>query len=655
MTRALGTCGMDAIEALAVVDNADQLLEIGWLESVCRDIEAAPRTVEAIREIAARNPERVSFGALRRKFYAWRRFGTAGLVDRRKLKKLNGVNPWAECYQQYCESHDRSNKGAWRAMITDFQAGEALPCGVGSWREWWRAERPHAPAPEGGCPEGFIPRCARYEQIVASRRGRKAMHPYLLPVLKTRVGLEPGQVYEFDDVDTDAEVVMPGIGKTARVVMFVGYDLSSGYRVSSATRPEYASGESTRKDSLKEKEFRFMVADLLTNKGFHRDGVRMVVEHGTAAIREAVEKRIKCIPIYGDKIEIARSGILAEAVHAGYFKGDGGGNFRFKAYCEQMHRVEHSERAMLPGQIGQDADHRPESHAALARYNRQLMEAVGATLSGQQRDMIRYSLMEYSEMCRVIEELADRIADRRDHALEGWEDKRVRMWRMDESMPWQPWEMIEQMPEDKRAAVMAFLSVNRQLVGSLPMSRREAWTAGAGALIRVPLINLPLLLDERDAYDVRVAQDGTFGFSDKFYWGRDKRHYHATCTNRAGFQQRLQPGRTYMFFTTPYHQDGVVVDRESGDILGVAPFYNRAPIYDRQAVIEAAGAQNHDLARKLMPVRGRHQQEAEARLELIGHNADVLAGRKLPPLPQIETTATIDDLYEAAPVAADDW
>jgi hypothetical protein len=87
------------------------------------------------------------------------------------------------------------------------------------------------------------------------------------------------------------------------------------------------------------------------------------------------------------------------------------------------------------------------------------------------------------------------------------------------------------------------------------------------------------------------------------------------------------PGQSYALFGTPYHADAVIVDRESGKTVGVAPNYKRAPLYDREAIIRAAGAQNADLASKMMPVRGRHQLEAEARMALIGRNADVFAGR----------------------------
>lgn len=664
--------------ALAVIDNPEQRLEIGWLHAVCQELAEAPKLMTAIKRVVQENPGRTSVGSLKRKYYAWRKDGMAGLVDRRKLRKLNKVNPWVEAYMQHCESHNRSNKGGYDAMMAKFWGGQALDCGVGTWREWWRIEHPHKAVPDC-CPAGYTPKCAAYPnlqraarksnphmsaQIIASRQGRKALHPYLLPVLRTRKGLLPGQVVEFDDVDTDVECVMPGIGKIARPVMFVGYDVASGMRIAGVTRPEYAKGSGKKRDSLKEAEFRYLFADYLTRTGFHKDGTRLVVEHGTTAIRPNLEKRIKSIPVFGDLITIERSGILAEAVHAGYFKGSGGGNFRLKAFCERMHRLEHSQRAMLAGQVGQDADHRPESHAALVKYNQQVMTAAKETLSQSEQELIRYSLIEYNQFVQIAERISDRISDKRDHKLEGWADNYGTFYRLNESdSEWKPMSDFDDYPPEEREQFLAYISRNRdkQLIANLQLTRREVYAKGQADLVRIPMIDLPMLLDDRlisqggDAREITVRKNGLFDFSDSFYFGPEKQIFYATCITRTGYQQALTPGRKYLFYVTPYQTEaGVIVDRDSGSIIGLANYYNRAPHYDRDAIVAKCGEQNHDLAVKMMPVRGRHQREAEARLELIGHNADVFAGRKAPPLPNIKTTATLNDLYEEQP-AVQDW
>jgi hypothetical protein len=658
------TMALAQYESLAVVDHPGERTNIGWLESILQDMDAAPTLMRAVQEVLAKYPQ-LKKGTLLRKYYAWKSSGMAALADRRRLRRLGKQNAWLECYMTYVERHNRSNAGAWRAMMDDFWAGKALPHGIGTWRDVWRVERKNEAVPAQIPPE-WVPKSARYPnlqraakenphyqfQIAASRKGRKAAHEFLLPVLRTRVGLEVGQVNQYDDVSVDCEILMPGIGKVARPQMFVGYDLASGMAIARAQRPQYPDADGKKRSSLKEKEFRMMLAWKFTCVGIHPNGSTEVVEWGTTAVRPALESRIKKIPVWGNLIRFERSGILAEAVHVGMFKGDGGGNFRFKAYCEGAHRLAHIARGMLPGQIGQDADHRPESHTALVRYDQRIMDAVLA-LPEEKRDLVRYNLCDWKTFAQLNEILMDKAMDSRTHEMEGWGDRTVTVWRLSEQDPWHTAGELYDIAGDQRDAILAWLQAHPEHRGVQKMTKREVWTAGARKLIRVPIFELPMLLDETDARRVRVLKNGTFGFQDAFYYGPDDVIFHATCVTRQKFQHALVPDREYLIFDTPYHTDGcVVVDPESGKTIGMAPAYRRAPVLDRQAIEAAMGAQNADLARKMMPIRGRHQAEAEARMALIGHNAEVLRGEGegRPQISQIEreTGGETEDAIERA-------
>jgi hypothetical protein len=383
------------------------------------------------------------------------------------------------------------------------------------------------------------------------------------------------------------------------------------------------------------------------------------VEHGTTAIREPLRKRIKSIPVYGDLIKYEDSGIMNEAVHAGLPKGDGGGNFRFKPYVELFHKIMHNARGMLPGQVGQDAAHSPESNIALVKYEEHLLEAM-ESLTESERKMIELDLLSFDQFCEISEKLFDNVADNRNHSLEGWQDNMVQMWRFNEQDKWRMMDELLSMNTDQRKAIAAFLQACPEHRCVQRMTRREVYKANSANFVRIPIIELPQLLDDRlikkggDARVITVHKDGIFSFNEKFYWGDQDQVFYATCKTRTGFQQALIPKRKYMFYITPYHQDGVIVDMESGKTIGVAPGYNRAPIYDRKAVLEAAGKQNADRARKLMPLHARSQKEAEKRIQRVIHNEDVISGRKQPPLPNVETTATINDLYEEQPVE-EEW
>jgi len=645
--------------SLDLVDCPKARMRVAWLEAACQEIHEAGRgKIAVMHRLAADNAWRVAFGTLRTNYYRWLEHGIDGLVDQRKVRKCVKANEWEQCYLTYIENNKRNNKSAWRHMMDDFHAGKPLPH-LRGWRDLWRAEHPEGQIPDC-CPGNWIPMGARYENLqrtvkrqadygfflAASRIGRKAAHDYVMPVLRTRVGLECGQLYECDDVQLDIETRLPGEGLIARPQAFVCYDIASGHLMGYAMRPAYPDASTGKRSSLKEREFRYLHCDLLTNKGFHRDGTRIIVEHGTTAIRESLEKRIKSIPIYGDLINYGRSGILAEAVHAGLFKGDGGGNPQIKAYCEQAHRMLHSALAMLPGTIGQDADHRPESHAALVRYEQSMVKALAA-LPIDKLEGIMHGLLAYSEFSSLFASLIDRIFDSPDHKLEGWEDKRMVEFRLSETQPWMPTSKLSDMAGDQREAILAYIHAHPEAVRNRRMSRREAWSIGSRSLIRVPMHEMNLLLDPTDAKEVTVRQDGILSFRDSFYWGEDSIEYYAQCVDRKGFQTALTPGQKYRIYTTPYHDKAVVCAMDNDAVIGVCNQYKRTPYYDQAAIVRAAGAQNHDLATKLLPIRGRHQAEAEQRMAMLGNNADILSGRL-----QTSRTALSDDpatLAEFAP------
>jgi hypothetical protein len=629
-------------DALAVVDDAGERLNQGWLSAIMRDIEAAPRKVAAIQAAVARHPHKLTFGTLKTTYYLWRENGDEALIDKRKLKKFVKQVAWVECFMTYCERNNRNNKAAWKVMLQEMWEGKALP-GVGTWREAWRAQYPDRAVPSE-CPFEWIPIRAKYNTlqnkikrnpdylfcIAASRKGRKEAHQYLLPVLKTRTGLEVGQLTEYDDVTVDVEINMPGIGQTARPQMFVGYDIASGFKIIDCVRPQYPETKGEKRNSLKEREFRMMHSYELTMIGIHPGGSRKIVEHGTTAIRPTLEKRIKKIPVYGDLLTYERSGILAEAVHAGLFKGDGGGNFRFKGYCEQAHRNAHAARAALPGQVGQDADHRPESHAALVRYDMAMMAAV-QNLPEDVRERVIYNLLDWPTFERMNYRLTDAIMDDADHRLEGWDDKMIMCFKRFEGERWRPISELQDMEGPERDDILRHLAVCPAHKMIRRMTRREAYNAGSHKLVRIPMFELPMMLDERlikeggDARLITVRKGGVFGFNDEFYYGGDEVLFHATIKTRTGFQHALVPGQEYVFFGTPYHTEGgVICDKESGNVIGLAPAYKRAATYDREAVLRAAGAQNADLAAKLLTFRGRHQPEAKQRLAMIGQNVDLL-------------------------------
>ena len=171
--------------------------------------------------------------------------------------------------------------------------------------------------------------------------------------------------------------------------------------------------------------------------------------------------------------------------------------------------------------------------------------------------------------------------------------------------------------------------------------------------MRVDEWYLPHFLDAgKDALRLTVRDNGLMGFRNELYYGRDEMLYRAVVRNRAGWEQALAPGTRAMALFNPMMPEKVwLLDAGDGHTLGTCALHNRAPAYDRRAIEAAMGEQARDLARKVLPIRGRHQDEAERRARRMAANLRVLAEAKEAaargPAPDGEGYA-LDDLNGAA-------
>jgi len=654
-------------EQLAAVSSMTARVAAADWKAYMMEIEAAPKNqrVRVMEQMAARGV--APFGTIRRRFYAYQRAGAAALVDRRRVRQLTAANPWLECYMHYVENDLNTSMGGYRTMMGDFRRGRAMPGAIGTWRDVWARERPGEPVP-AECPLDWTPRGATYANlqavakanpnyyfnIFASRRGRKAAGRYLLPVLTTRAGLPVLAKVEYDDVWHNTDIMLGA--RVCQPLEFAGYDVASGFKCSSILKPRFERADG-RRDNLKEQQFRFLFAYDHIVRGFHRDGIEDVVEHGTTAIRQNVERQIRAIPGVGELITIRRSGILSEQVHAGLFFGNGGGNFKMKALCEGAHNLLHNRTAGLVGSRGRDAEHLHESQAALVKYEERLM-AAAAKLPEEFALKLEAGLLTFDEYHAAFRQIEDALMRDPEHRLEGWDGKVVQEWRLSPtSNDWRPMgKLVKMAKEDPDGARAVAVVVGRDpaLRRVRPMSRLEAYQAGLGSgeIIRVDDWYLPHFMDiEKDAIEVRVRENGLIGFRNELLYGRDEMLYRAAVKNRAGWQQSMAPGAKALALYNPMMPEKIwLVDAADGHTLGTCPLYNRAPAYDRHAIEVKMGEQAADLAAKVLPIRGRHQAEAEDRAARMAHNLGVIkaaaAAKAAGPQPDGEGYS-LDELAEA--------
>lgn len=630
--------GLSAISSMKA-----RVQAVEWSE-IMREIAAAPKNQIVLTMKRIAESRGIPYATIRNKRSAYEREGDAALIDRRRVKQMTAVNPWLSAFLAYCENDLNTSRGGYRQMMIDFRSGKRMLGSIGTWIDVWRREKPGVPIPKE-CPLDWTPKGASYANLMAiakanpdyyfsiamTRRGRKEAGRYLIPVLKTRVGLAVGAMVEYDDVWHNIDVIMRSGRKIAQPMEFAGYDVASGYKCSSIIKPRFEREGGVR-DNLKEQQFRFLFAYDHIVRGFHRDGIDDIVEHGTTAIRANVEKQIKSIPGWGNLIRIHRSGILSEQAHAGLFIGNGGGNFKMKALCEGSHNIMHNRTASLLGNHGRDAAHKQESQAALIRYEERLLAAFEA-LPEEFAVKLEAGLLTFEDYLAAFRLIEDRLMDDPEHRLEGWSGNVVAEYRdSPTSNEWRSFREVEELAKgDETDRTEAFLIARKlardpQLKRIRPMSRREVWLAGQADFVRVEDWYLPSFMDiAKDAIELRVRDNGLMGFRNELLYGPDEMLYRATVVTRKGQRQELAPGRKVFALYNPLMPEKIwIVDGADGRTLGTCPIYERAPAYDRHAIERAMGDQAADLSKKLLPIRGRHQAEAEARAERMANNLRVI-------------------------------
>lgn len=219
-----------------------------------------------------------------------------------------------------------------------------------------------------------------------------------------------------------------------------------------------------------------------------------------------------------------------------------------------------------------------------------------------------------------------------EHKLEGWDGRMVQEWRLSPtSNDWHTADELLAMGKedpDGARAIAVVIGRDAALRRVRPMSRAEAYRAGikSGEIIKVDDWYAPHFFDiEKDAIELTVRRNGLMGFRNELLYGRDEMLYRASVRNRAGWEQSISPDQKVMALYNPMMPGKIwLIDKGDGHTLGTCRLYNRAPAYDQHAIKVAMGEQAADLAAKVLPVRGRHQAEAEQRAARMAANLRVI-------------------------------
>jgi len=518
-----------------------------------------------------------SEGTIRKKFYAVKKSGWGALIDRR----LMGPGYWnagesrslshadKELVKRYCERYQRSSATAIKALRRDFVLAKvttATPLN-----------------PETGYPCGWTERNlsrhipTRFE-LKNARIGRSAAASERQLVYTTRANLWVGSHYLFDDMWHDHFVNHLDQRKSGRPLEFHALDLYSANKFAWGMRVRTMRDDGTM-DGLKEADMRFLLAHVLGSFGYSAQGTTLVVEHGTAAIRADLEAFLA--DESGGLISVARSGMEGASAAAHQYGGRAKGNFRFKAALETLGNLIHNEMAALPGQTGKDVDHRPEQLDGLLKANDALLRAI-AFLPPERVEMLRWPLLSIQQFQAIAGEIYQRINDRTDHELEGWD--------------------MHYVPDLRRG-------------GMRRKSPNEIFRPGARQLTRLrPQAIASILLP--DMGEERSVRRGMIETRDGGISG-DVLRYDARI---------LSDGERYSTILNPYAPDTIWAFDAKGRFVAACPRINSVDRADLQAVAESCGRAAKAEAEALAPFRSRHLKEAREKAANALHNAAVVSG-----------------------------
>jgi hypothetical protein len=514
----------------------------------------------------------------RRKYDAVRLHGWRGLVDgtRAPEVKRSDLHPLTIAHwQKLVALNQRKALPAYRALCRAFFAGELIP----GLPDDCARDR----LPRGWSQANFMRHLPTKFELTAMRQGRSAARALGPLVYSTRRHLWCGSHYVFDDLVHDHFVNVLDTSKTGRPVEFHALDLASACKFAWGLRVRTENEITGRMEGLREENMRALVASVLAQHGYHAErGTTMVVEHGTAAIREDLERTL--FDLTGGRILVSRSGIEGDPAHIGQYAGRGKGNFRFKAALESLGNLIHNELAFLPAQTGMSVERRPEETHGLLRANDALLDAFLA-LQQDRPDMaalLRFPVMSNRQFLEVAVAVYHRINSRTEHALEGW-DANVR-------------------PDE------------RDLMRVRRMSPLEVWQRDRGQLTRFRSEQTALVLYRDDAPE-RTVRGAEIVFRDAEL-DSDELRFDAS---------RFADGQKFAGVLNPFAPDSLFLFDARGRLAGVAPRLYRVNRADDESVRREMGRVSKVLNDRLAPVRALGREIAEQRIQDARHNAEVIA------------------------------
>lgn len=606
---------------------ADERARVDALQECFSDIRAGRMgALGQAWQLAAEGPLAhldLSAERVRKLFSAWRKGGWRALVRRYKSGATR-LNPtFVQYWRALLERHQRDTTGkqAFRVLREQYHAwmagdaSQSIP-GLGTTPPPPTLGRDRMPL--GMSYRNLMNYQPSKAELKAARIGRKAARELAPMICRTRAGVEAGMVYIFDDSEHDNLVVYPGQPVPVRPLELGALDYGSGAKVLWGMRPALVN-EDGKKDGLRESDMAMLVAALLTQSGYHPKGCTLLTERGTAAIRGELAERLERLT--GGLVRVRAGSIDRRAAWLGDFLSKAKGNPRHKAALESHHNLTRNYLAAIPGQIGLDRDHSPESVEAMKKYSSKLLAIVAAMPDFPTKEALlaelNFPVFPYAKYCQLLDQVNAAINARTEHDLEGWDAAgrlTIEVSGMDQ-------QALLQLPPAAQEVLVRQLAQVPGAIRQRRLSPWEVWTQGARGLRKLPMAMVPALLGPKYGVERKVDDRCQIHFM------QDGKEYLflAQLSTADGHEYMLKRGEKYLTFLNPLAPDALHVLAANGSYLGHCPAWQRAALGDEAALEAQYKAASKAFADVLAPVNLRARDILAQRTQDMRRNTETLA------------------------------
>jgi hypothetical protein len=358
-----------------------------------------------------------------------------------------------------------------------------------------------------------------------------------------------------------------------------------------------------------------------------------MVEHGTAAVREDVERIL--YDDTGGKITTVRQPIEGgQQALNNYWPGSEGGNFRAKAALESLHARIHNDLSNLRLQTGKNKDSRPVTTDRQLQYISRIIKDVAKVNPGAVQALLLPSMDFHREFVPFLNDYYRHgLNARTDHRLEGWAELGhlvTEYTMLPGSDQFLSAEQFLALPDVSRQLLTeSARNQPAQFTRKRNLSPAEVFYPAVPKLRKLAPHTLCDILSQDLAREVTVR--GSFiEFQDKDI-APEPLIYKSQLLTIEGNLRELRSGEKLNAFANPFAPRWLFVTDARGTCLGQCELVKKVAHTDHQGIQRAAGEKRARIADILEPTRQRHTEEVRQVNDMREHNRRVLAGEETDP------------------------